>query len=143
MRAEEAELKALSDKFMEDNKQAGPSDSCIQSLVGDLLTQSGLSSAPRWVSARPALLSVCDFSRFSALRSPPHSWSNALMPLHRDQKVGIKDQSAVSGGGRGFKMEVMIVILSAFNANLLDLPQQSSTDWIKNTNVHGITVSSI
>lgn len=67
MQAEEAELKALSDKFMEDNKQAGPSDSCTQSLVGDLLTQSSLSSAPRWVSARPALLSVCDFSRFSAL----------------------------------------------------------------------------
>lgn len=114
MRAEEAELKALSDKFMEDNKQAGPSDSCTQSLVGDLLTQSGLSSAPRWVSARPALLSVCDFSRFPALRSPPHRpiWSNALLPLHRDQKVGKKDQSAVSGEGRGYKMEEMIVILS-------------------------------
>lgn len=114
MRAEEAELKALSDEFMEDNKQAGPSDSCTQSLVGDLLTQSGLSSAPRWVSARPALLSVCDFSRFSALRSPPHRpiWSNALLPLHRDQKVGKRISQQFQAGGGVKKMEEIIVILS-------------------------------
>lgn len=49
MRAEEAELRALSDKDMKDNKQAEPSNSCTQSLVGDLLTQPCPSSAPRWV----------------------------------------------------------------------------------------------
>lgn len=70
MRAEEAELRALSDKDMKDNKQAEPSNSCTQSLVGDLLTQPRLSSAPRWVFTRCVLLSVSDFGRFSAPRSP-------------------------------------------------------------------------